>query len=165
MAYTWFSSGSSASRSSTTGTSQLYSDEKNGSSSNITTDLNNRYSDLDLNMIPHPQKKDIIPLKGELAVRNAVKNLVVTSFYERPFNSQLGSNLRSLLFEPADAITKLAIEGGIQKVLEFNEPRIENINIIANIPEQGDQYNVVVIFSIKANDSIQEVEINLRKLR
>jgi len=143
-----------------TGTSILYSD---GSAVNSTEV--NRYSDLNLQMIPHPQKRDIVPLKGELAVKNAVKNLLLTNFFERPFNSTLGANLRGLLFEPADAITKLALENGIKNVLNNHEPRIDNVNVLVQTAQNETEYRVNVIFSIKATDSVEEVEINLIRLR
>lgn len=143
-----------------TGTSILYSD---GSAVNGTEV--NRYSDLNLQMIAHPQKRDIVPLKGELAVKNAVKNLLLTNFFERPFNSTLGANLRGLLFEPADAITKLALENGIKNVLNNHEPRIDNVNVLVQTAQNETEYRVNVIFSIKATDSVEEVEINLIRLR
>ena len=152
---------------STTGSSQTYSDQSTGSNnSTVGADpITNRYSDLNLQMIPHPQKRDIIPLKGELAVKNAVKNLLLTNFYERPFNSTLGANLRSLLFEPADTITKLALENGVKNVLTNHEPRIDNINVVVTTHQNESEYRITVIFSIKAIDEISEVEINLRRLR
>ena len=124
-----------------------------------------RYSDLNLQMMIHPQKKDIIPLKDDAAVRNAVRTLVVTNFFERPFQPTMGANLRSLLFEPADAITRLAIKDAIQNVLERHEPRIENINVIVETTSDETEYILAVVFSIKENDSVQDVEINLRRLR
>tara|TARA_B100001093_G_C26857337_1_gene1028065 strand:+ start:4431 stop:4925 length:495 start_codon:yes stop_codon:yes gene_type:complete len=127
--------------------------------------LEGRFSDLNLQMIPHPQKKDIIPLRGEEAVKNAIRNLILTSFFERPFQSNIGSNLRSLLFEPSDVITIQAIETGIQKVLELNEPRIENINVIVGVSKDERQYDINVIFSIMASEDIQEVQINLKRVR
>lgn len=142
--------------------SQGYSIE-NSSGNKITS--TNRYSDLNLQMIPHPQKKDIIPLKDDAAVRNAVRTLVVTNFFERPFQPTMGANLRSLLFEPADAITRLAIKDAIQNVLERHEPRIENINVIVETTSDETEYILAVVFSIKENDSVQDVEINLRRLR
>lgn len=142
------------------GTSKLYSDD---------TSLNhteaNRYSDLNLQMIPHPQKKDIIPLKGEYAVKNAVKTLLLTNFFERPFNSTTGANLRGLLFEPADTITKIAMENAIKNVLNNHEPRIDNVNVIVQTKQDETEYRITVVFSIKATDTVDEVEINLRRLR
>lgn len=160
---TYYSSGSGSS----SGTSQIYSDQ---ASSNISGSVGtqqevSRYSDLNLQMIPHPQKRDIIPLKGELAVKNAVKNLLLTNFYERPFNSTLGANLRGLLFEPADSITKIALENGVKNVLENYEPRIDNINVIVNSHQNDSEYRINVVFSIKSTDEVSDVEINLRRLR
>jgi len=151
----------------TTGSSQTYADRAstNVSGSTGSSIEVSRYSDLNLQMIPHPQKKDIIPLNGDLAVKNAVRNLLLTNFYERPFNSALGSNLRSLLFEPADTITKLALENGVKAVLENHEPRIDNINVIVNSYQNDAEYRITVVFSIKATDQVADVEINLRRLR
>ena len=141
-----------------------YVSDKRGEVS-ITSSRVSRYSDLNLQMIPHPLKKDIIPLKDDAAVKNAVRNLLLTNFFERPFNPTMGANLRGLLFEPNDAITRLAMEDGIRNVLEQHEPRIENINILVETTANENEYRVVVVFSIKENDSVQDIEINLRRLR
>jgi len=65
------------------------------------------WSDLDLSLKIHPIRKDIIPLKDDAAIKNAVKNLLISNFYERPFQDDLGANLRGLLYEPADVITEI----------------------------------------------------------
>ena len=146
-------------------TSSLTSDERTSVGTSADGTIGNRYSDLSLQMIPHPQKRDIIPLKGEMAVKNAIKNLLLTNFFERPFNSTLGANLRGLLFEPADAITKLALENGIRNVLDNHEPRIDNVNVIVQSIQNDTEYRVSVVFNIKAIDTVEEVEINLIRLR
>ena len=66
------------------------------------------HRDLDLSLKQHPIRKDINVLKDDNAIKNAVKNLLITNAFERPFQPQLGANLRGLLFEPADAITKIS---------------------------------------------------------
>ena len=149
----------------TTGTAST----SNGSDvpSIITSSENNesRYTDLNLQMIPHPLKKDIVPLKDAAAVKNAVRNLIISNFFDRPFAPTLGANLRGLLFEPADVITKAAIKDNIIDVLEDNEPRIENINILIETTADETEYSIVVVFSIKEDDSVQDVEVNLKRLR
>ena len=64
-----------------------------------TTQIVRQYSDLDLNFTIHPVKKDINRNLGERAVINSVKNLILTNHYERPFQPNIGSNIRRLLFE------------------------------------------------------------------
>ena len=51
------------------------------------------FRDLDLTLKLHPIRNDIVPLKDDNAVRNALKNLVLTNFFERPFQPSLGANL------------------------------------------------------------------------
>ena len=126
---------------------------------------NSRYSDLNLQMIVHPQKKDILPITGDAAVKNAIRVLVLSNFSERPFQPTLAANLRSLLFEPNDSITRIAIKDAVKNVLNQHEPRIENVNVIVEATSDENAYRIVVVFSIKENDSVQDIEINLRRLR
>jgi phage baseplate assembly protein W len=123
------------------------------------------WRDLDLSLKIHPIRKDIIPLKDDAAIKNAVKNLLVSNFFERPFQPALGANLRGLLFEPADAITKLDLKQGVARVLGDHEPRIKVLNI--NITDNSDtnSYIIQVNFLIKEYDSADSVEIVLRRLR
>ena len=71
---TYYSSSSSSSISSSQGAGAASALEDSRSIETLT----NRYTDLDLQMIVHPQKKDIIPLKGAAAIKNAIKNLLLT---------------------------------------------------------------------------------------
>jgi phage baseplate assembly protein W len=123
------------------------------------------YSDLDLSLKLHPIRKDIIPLRDDAAVKNAVKNLLLTNFYERPFQPAIGANLRGLLFEPADAITRLALRENIKGVIEEYEPRVSIQNIRILDDSDNNSYHITVTFLIKEFDSSQEVQILLRRLR
>lgn len=123
------------------------------------------YSDLNLSLQLHPTRKDIIPLKDDAAVKNAVKNLVLTSHYERPFHPELGGNMRGLLFEPADTITQLAIKDNIKKILADHEPRINKVRVFIKDQADRNSYRVTISFNIKQDDSQAEVEILLRRLR
>ena len=75
------------------------------------------FRDLDLSLIINPRTKDIVPLRDDVATKNAVRNLLTTNFYERPFGHSKGANLRGLLFEPADNITIIEIKQNIQDVV------------------------------------------------
>lgn len=126
--------------------------------------LDKHYSDLDLSLRLHPIRKDIIPLRDDQALKNSVKNLILTNFFERPFQAGLGGNLKGLLFEPADAITELAIEDNIKRVLK-KEPRIEVIKVEAIDLSERNAYRISVKFNIKQFDSTANVEVVLKRLR
>jgi len=123
------------------------------------------YTDLNLSLQLHPTRKDIIPLKDDAAVKNAVKNLILTSHYERPFHPELGGGIRGLLFEPADAITEIALNDAIKRVLVDHEPRINKIKIFIEDQADRNAYRISISFNIKQDDSQAEVEILLRRLR
>ena len=88
------------------------------------------FRDLDLSLIINPRTKDIVPLRDDVAIKNAVRNLLQTNFYERPFGHSKGANLRGLLFEPADNITIIEIKQNIQDVLQRHEPRVNIQSIV-----------------------------------
>ena len=60
---------------------------------------NKTYSDLNLNFTKNPATKDVARLFDVQAIKRAVKNIILTNKYERPFNSDFGCNLRGFLFE------------------------------------------------------------------
>ena len=105
----------------------------------VTTNIAREYSDLDLNFTIHPVKKDINRHVGDMAVINSIKNLVLTNHYERPFQPDIGSNIRRLLFENMDTITASSIEREIEQTISNYEPRarVSRINAIADFDKNG----------------------------
>ena len=123
------------------------------------------HRDLDLSLKIHPIRKDIIPLKDDNAIKNAIRNLLVSNFSDRPFQRDKGANLRALLFEPADTITEVAMVQNIRKVIRKYEPRVKIIKISVNNLADQNAYRIIVRFLIKEFDQQDNVEIILRRLR
>ena len=59
------------------------------------------YTDMDLNITPHPSSGDLVLKQDKEAVKRSVRNIMLTNNYERPFKPNFGANLRGLLFELA----------------------------------------------------------------
>lgn len=123
------------------------------------------HRDLDLSLKIHPIRKDIIPLKDDNAIKNAIRNLLVSNFSDRPFGRDKGANLRALLFEPADTITEVAMVQNIRKVIRKYEPRVNIIKISVNNLADQNAYRIIVRFLIKEFDRQDNVEVILRRLR
>ena len=98
-----------------------------------------QYTDLDLNFLIHPVRKDINKHKDEMAVINSIKNLMMTNHYERPFQPDLGSNVRRLLFENLDKITAISMDREIRQVVQNYEPRaqIKTLDILPDMDNNG----------------------------
>ena len=56
------------------------------------------------------------------AVKQAVKNLVLTNHFEKPFNAKFGGNIQGLLFELADDETGEQVQETIIAAINEHEP-------------------------------------------
>ena len=75
------------------------SDDANLNSGSIFTSRNRDYSDINMLFEANPNTGNIYKVKDAAAVKQAVRNIVLSNFYEKPFNIFYGSDLRNLLFE------------------------------------------------------------------
>ena len=123
------------------------------------------YSDLDLLLIPNPVTGDINPIKDTEAIRKSVINLILTNFYERPFQPEIGCGVRSLLFEPADPITISDLEDAAKEVLENFEPRVRVLNISATDDPDNNSYTMTIEFQIISTEQVVEATTILERLR
>ena len=123
------------------------------------------YSDLDLSLALHPDFHDIVPLSDTDAVKNSVKNLILTNFNERPFNRTLGSNIRALLFEPADKFTISALRQYINLVLKQHEPRIDSVTIQIQDNSDQNRYDVTIGFRVISIDVEVDTYVYLIRIR
>lgn len=108
-----------------------------------------KYTDIDLSFDAHPVTKDILKKKDENAIAQSIKTLLLTAHYERPFNPDLGSNLKRFLFEPIDDVTTTLIRDSIFESLRNYEPRITIEQVIAAPNYDLDQYDITITFFIK----------------
>lgn len=107
------------------------------------------YSDIDFTFTKKPGSKDVALSFDEQAVIRSVRNLLLTKFYERPFNPDLGSNLDALLFEMVSPLTSSTLENEIRNVIENYEPRATISNIIVDPHPDNNAYNVTLSFYIE----------------
>lgn len=112
------------------------------------TRISRGFKDISLSFEPHPVTKDLPILLNENAIRKSVRNLVETIPTERFFNSLLGSNVRSSLFEFVDVATANIIESQIKTTLENYEPRVENVTVEVNPQPDLNAFDVTIIFDI-----------------
>ena len=114
----------------------------------VTTKNIRQFKDLDLNFSIHPVRKDINKNLNEMAVINAVKNLVLTNHFEKPFHPEIGSNIQKLLFENMDKITASAIEREISDVINNYEPRVSLYSVNVSPDFDKNSFSVEMNFSI-----------------
>ena len=123
------------------------------------------YRDLDLNFAIHPITKDINVYKAEYAVINSVKNLILTNHFERPFQPEIGSNIRRLLFEPVDVILAAQLEREIEETVNNFEPRVQVSSIIATPAVDENGYKVIMEFFVINNPDPIKINFFLERIR
>jgi len=123
------------------------------------------YKDLDLNFKAHPVTKDVTKRIGNAAIIGALKNLILTNPYEKPFQPGFGSRVRSLLFEDVSFITANILQSEIDNTIKNFEPRVgvDAIRVQAK-PEQN-RYDVTIRFYINNLEAPVTINFFLEKVR
>ena len=103
---------------------------------------------IDLSFMPHPVSGDIRVLKNEDAIKRAVRNLVQTIDGERPFQSNLGTDVTRSLFDFVDYGTASVITQQIFDVLRGFEDRIANTLVRVDPRPDENTFEVFVSYDI-----------------
>jgi phage baseplate assembly protein W len=116
------------------------------------TRISRAFKDISLSFDPHPVTKDLPILKNANAIVRSVRNLVETIPTERYFNSLLGSDVRSSLFDFVDFGTAAEIEEQIRTTVENFEPRVDNLQVEVNPQPDNNTFEVTIFFDIVGQD-------------
>lgn len=137
-----------------------------GVASTLSGDERSSYGDLDLQFLLHPVYNDIRPVKEIDAIKNSVKNLVLTNFGDRPFQPQIGGNVSKYLFEPANRFILQEIQDEITAVIERHEPRVNAVAVRVSDIVEDNRLAVTIQFNIgAAYDRSAEINFYLERLR
>jgi phage baseplate assembly protein W len=130
-----------------------------------TTQITTGFSDLDLNFIMHPVKKDINRHTNETAVVNSIKNLILTNHYERPFQPDIGSNVRRLLFENMDTITATTIQNEIIQTIRNYESRVNVSKLVVSPDYDNNGFKVYMEFYVVNRTTPITINFFLERIR
>ena len=123
------------------------------------------YKDLDLNFTAHPVTKDVVKRTGNAAIIGALRNLILTNLYEKPFQPTFGSRIRNLLFEDISFITANMLQSEIQSVIQNFEPRVSVDAIRVEAQPEENRYAVTLRFYINNLQNPVTINLFLEKVR
>tara|TARA_B100000287_G_scaffold417902_1_gene454209 strand:+ start:6766 stop:7188 length:423 start_codon:yes stop_codon:yes gene_type:complete len=121
------------------------------------------FADLDLSFEAHPITGDIVTKKDSDAIKRAVRNILLTNHYERPFKPSFGSNLRGQLFELNMPGTRRRITERIIEELNILEPRIGRVAI--QMVDEDNTLNITVFYQIIGTREKQQVNVVVSRVR
>ncbi len=131
----------------------------------VTITTERTFRDLDLNFQIHPIRKDINVHKNEFAIINSIKNLILTNHYEKPFQPEIGSNIRRLLFENVDAFTAAQIQREIEETINNFEPRAQVSRVTAVASPDENRYNIELEFFVINSANPVTINFFLERVR
>ena len=126
---------------------QLSIEDTNLSTSTISGFRNRLYSDIDLTLAVK-QNGDIYKKTDAAAVKQAVKNLVSTNYFEKPFQPNFGGNIRAYLFDLGDEETAEEIELTIGSAITRYESRAKVMRVKAIPRPDYNSIEVTIVFRV-----------------
>jgi hypothetical protein len=114
------------------------------------------FKDISASFQINPINNDLIAIKNENAIARSVRNLVLTSPGDKPFQPTIGSRVYDLLFENMDELTASAIRSEIENTINNYEPRVEleNVEVTPNYDENA--FDVLIRYFIVGIDAGQQ---------
>ena len=123
------------------------------------------YTDLDLDFMINPITGDINKKTGTDAVKRSIRNLIFTNYYERPFKSNIGSDVPRLLFDNVDVMTATFLEDAIIRLINNFEPRVrlQGVRVTADYDNNG--FGVVIQYIIINTETPATFNLFLERIR
>lgn len=123
------------------------------------------FSDFDSIFAVNPITKQLSINKNREAVKESVKNLILTDYFERPFKSDIGCSIRSYLFELWSPALKQTMQNAIREVIDNYEPRADLIDV--QVEDNSDKHaiNVTVVFSVRNDPTPVVLNVILERVR
>ena len=126
---------------------------------------NRQWIDLDLDFVNHPITKDIVRKTNVEAVKRAVRNLILTNRYDKPFHPEIDGGVTRHLFGLSTAHTKHDIEIAVKTCLQNYEPRVIVDNVIVSGDLDKNGFNVSIFFTVINTPEPIEISLFLERTR
>jgi len=130
----------------------------------LVTSRNRVYRDIDLTFAKKTSG-EIFKKTDAAAVKQAVKNLLLTNKFEKPFQPEFGGDLNNLLFELVDNDTVYEIDGAIREAIRKYEPRARVRQVATNLQPDANSISVTVTFQIISTEEIVTLDTTITRLR
>lgn len=123
------------------------------------------YKDIDMSFEINPVTKDIGRKYDVNAVKQSIKNLLLTPYFSKPFTPKYGSPIFDILFEPMDMDTASLMGTLIQETIDNFEPRckVEDVIVFPNYNEN--EYRIQINFYVVGVRDPQIFRTSLKRLR
>jgi phage baseplate assembly protein W len=131
----------------------------------IRTQINRKYSDIDLDMLVHPHTNDVVGRYDHSAINGSIMNIIKTKKGERVFNPDFGSTVYNSLFQPMSSTTRITLEAQIENAINTQEPRADLQSVTVKAVPDENRYAVWIVYVPINEQEIVELDFFLDRLR
>ncbi len=139
-------------------------EDGNINSGQILTSKTKNSKDIDLSFAKKVSG-DIFKKEHAAAVKQAVKNILLTNFSEKPFLPRYGGNLNALLFGLNTDFDSQEVKDQIIQTIKIYEPRAIVLNVSTELRDDSHEVKVTVTFRVVNTNETVTTELNLTRLR
>ena len=122
------------------------------------------YKDVDLTFAKRLDG-DVFKKQNAAAVKQSVKNILMTNYTEKPFQPFFGGNLNDFLFELNDGIEDEEVEDRIEETLRTYEPRAEVLDVKVISNPDNNEISATVTFKVVSTSEVVTLNLSLTRLR
>ncbi|AGH06768.1 baseplate wedge subunit [Synechococcus phage S-RIM2] len=122
-----------------------------------------RFDDLLISMKKNVFTDDVSTVKNDNAIKQSIKNLVLTTPGEKHFQPNVGSRVFNLLFEPLDAFTADAVKDEVINTINQYEPRVELTDVAVVPIEQGNKLSITIEYRIVGLPVVETIDFVLQR--
>lgn len=123
------------------------------------------YRDINVTFTPHPVTGRLPIITNEEAVKKAIRNLILTNHYERPYRPDFGGDVLSQLFENFDGFTEHVIRKNIRLAIQNYEPRAEIFDVRVDGDNNRQILKVTVEFRVLNSTQPTEATFFIERTR
>ena len=123
------------------------------------------YADLSFDFTANPQTGDVATVKDAVSVKRGIKNILLTSGFERLFQPEIGSGIKNMLFEPMTPLTEQRLSDACADAIDAWEKRASVIDITVISEEEYNRYRVAIKFNINNSLETEQVDVFLNRER
>lgn len=140
-------------------------EDGNLSNSPITTSVKRTNSDIDCSFERNPTTNDVYKKTEAAAVRQSIKNLLMTNRGSVPFKPLYGGGLESLLFSLDTDIDENDIEEIVERQIRLFEPRAILQRVTANIQGDYNSVSITITFEVINTPKVVTMELAISRAR
>jgi phage baseplate assembly protein W len=130
----------------------------------ITTSRVVTSSDIDLTFAKKASG-DVFKKTDAAAIKQSIKNLLLTNYGEKPFQPLFGGDLNRFLFELSDEFDEFEVQDRVASAISNYEPRAAVRDVSARIDPENHNVDITVKFQVITTLENVEVNVSLTRLR